>query len=83
MIRRNISNGIATCLNGMHVDLGQGVENIGNIDQAGPIKLDVLTRRKVSVSFIKSIRDVGQLVQLPTGQRTVGYCDPKHVSVQL
>jgi hypothetical protein len=38
---------------------------------------------KVAVALVVGLGDVGQLAQLPRGQRAIGDGDPQHVGVQL
>src|SRR5690606_27828967 len=51
--------------------------------EARPVELDVLPRGEVAVTAVISARDMGELAQLPRGQRTIGHGDTQHIGVQL
>ena len=83
MVCGDIADRIAAGLNGMHIQIGKRVENIGRIDQFRPVKLDVLSRGEVAVSLVPPLRDVRQSAHLLRRQRPIGNSNTEHVSVQL
>ena len=83
MVRGDVSNGVAAGLDGMHLDLGQCIENIGQIHQLRPVELNILSGGEVAVAFIPPVGDVGECEHLSTIQRPVRNRNAKHISVQL
>jgi hypothetical protein len=79
----DVANAVAAGLDGVQVDLGQRVEDVGGVGQLDPVELDVLARGEVAVVPVPAPSDVGQPAQLYAGQRAVGNGDPQHVGVQL
>ena len=83
MVAGRVADTIAAGLDGMHLDLGQLCQNVGNILQRDPVELDVLARGEVAIAAVILARDLAQLAQLATGQLTIGNRDPQHIGVQL
>ena len=83
LICRDVANCISAGLNRMHVDVRERVENVGCIDQTRPIELDILTGRKVAVTFVPFIRDVGQLAHLLTRERPIRDGNSQHIGMKL
>ena len=67
----------------MHLHRSEMVENVGGIDQLGPVELNVLPGGEMPVALVVGIGDVAQLAQLGAVQLTVGDGDPQHVGVEL
>ena len=83
LVGRYITNGVAAGLDGVHINVGQRVEDIGRIHQLGPVKLNILTCSEVAVAAIPTLGDSCQSPQLLTRQGTVGDGHSKHVGVKL
>ena len=79
----DIADAVAAGLDGVHLDLGQRVEDVGRVLQPGPVELDVLARREVAEAAVPLAGDVGQLAHLPRRQHAVGNGDAQHVGMQL
>jgi hypothetical protein len=79
----DVADAVAARLDGVHLDLGQLVEDRPARPRARPVELHVLPRREVAVALVVGPRDVGQLAQLAPRQEPVGIGDAQHVGVQL
>ena len=83
LVGRDIADAVAAGLDGVHLHVGEIVEEIRHLFQPGPVVLDVLARGEMAVSAVVFFGDVGQLPQLDGRQRAVGDCDAQHIGVKL
>ena len=67
----------------MHLDLGKLGQDVGHVLQLGPVELQVLPGREVTIATIVLVGDVGELPQLARAQGAIGDRNPQHVGVQL
>ena len=63
-VRGHIANTIAAGLDRVHVDHGQGLQDIGSLFELRPIILDILARREMAVATIKDTGNMPKLAQL-------------------
>ncbi len=82
-VGRDIADAIARGLDGVHLDIGQLVENVGHVLQLRPVELDVLARGEMAVAAIVFLGDVGELAHLLRRQRAVGNRHAQHIGVKL
>ena len=82
-ICRDISDAVATGLNGVEVCRRQHVQDFGSVRQPDPVELDVGAGGEVSVSPVKATGDVRERTHLAGIQGAVRHCDPEHVGVEL
>jgi hypothetical protein len=59
-----IAHAVATGLDRVHPDLGELGEDLGRVDEARPVELDVLPGGEVAVAAIVAAGDVRELAQL-------------------
>ena len=78
-----VADTVARGLDRVHLHRSQMVENIGGIDQLGPVELNVLPGGEMPVALVVGIGDVAQLAQLGAVQLTVRDGDAQHVGVEL
>ncbi len=83
MIGRDIADAIAGGLDGVHLDIGEKVEDIGHVLELGPVELEILPRGEMAVAAIVAVADQRELPHLPRGERAVGNGDAQHIGVQL
>ena len=83
VIGGDVADAVAGGLDGVHLDVGQLVQDVGDVGELGPVELQVLARGEVAGAAVVGARDVGELAQLARGQRAVGDGDAQHVGVQL
>ena len=79
----DVADAVAGGLDGVHLDLGQLVQDVGDVGELRPVELQVLARGEVAGAAVVGARDVGELAHLARGQRAVGDGDAQHVGVQL
>src|SRR5262245_55117944 len=60
----DVAHVVARGLDGVHLNLGQLLQDVGNIRQFGPIELQILARGEVPEAPIIGARKVGKLAQL-------------------
>ena len=83
MVGGDVADAVARGLDGVHLDLGEMVEDVGDVLQRRPVELEVLPRGEVAVAAVVLPRDEGEHAQLRRVQRAVGDGDPQHVGVEL
>jgi hypothetical protein len=83
LVGGDVADAIARGLDGVHLDAGEVVEDVGHVAQLGPVELDVLARGEMAVAAVVGARDVREHAHLPRRQRAVGNGDAQHVGVQL
>jgi hypothetical protein len=83
VIGGDVADAVAGGLDGVHLHVRQLVEDIGDVGEPGPVELQVLAGGEVTGAAVVGPRDVGELAQLPRGQRAVRDGDAQHVGVQL
>ena len=83
MIGGDVADAIAAGLDGVHLDVGQAVEDVGNVAQLGPVELDVLAGGEVAVAAVVLVGDVRKLAQLARVEGAIGHRDAQHVGVEL
>ena len=83
VIGGDVADAVAGGLDGVHLDLGQLGQDVGDVAERRPVELQVLARGEVAVAAVVDAGDVGELAHLPRGQRAVGHGDAQHVGVQL
>ena len=81
MIGGDVANGITTGLDSVHIELSQRLQNVRGINQARPIKLDVLPGGEVAIALVPALGNICQPAQLGSRQRAIGYGHAQHVSV--
>ena len=64
LIGRHIADAVARCLDGMHLDTGKGVEDVGRVLEFDPVELDVLPCGEVAVAAIPFLGDQSEGVEL-------------------
>ncbi len=79
----DVADAVAAGLDRVHLHARQFVENGRDVLETGPVVLDVLPRRDVSVPAIVGARDVCELAHLLAVEHAVGNGDAQHVRVQL
>ena len=67
----------------MHFHFRQLGQNIRHLAQPGPVVLDVLAGREMSIAAVIGAGDMGQLAHLQGRQGAIRNSDPQHVGVQL
>ena len=72
VVGRDVTHAIATGLDGVEISLRQHRKNVRRIREPGPVELDVLAGREMSVSTIVIARDMGKLAHLRRAQNAVG-----------
>ena len=80
---RDVADGVARGLDGVHPDGCQVVQHVGNVHQPGPVELDVLPRGPVAVALVIGLGQVRQHPHLVGADRAIGNGHPQHVGVQL
>ena len=83
MIGCNVANAIAAGLDGVHLHLGEFLQNIRHLLKLGPVELQILAGREMSVASIIVARNFRQGAQLPRRQQPVGNGDAQHRRVSL
>ena len=83
VIGGDVADAVAGGLDGVHLDAGELVQDVGDVDELRPVELQVLARGEVAVAAVVGARDVGELAHLARRQRAVGDGDAQHVGVQL
>jgi hypothetical protein len=79
----DVTDAVAGGLDGVHLDLGEFRQDIGDIAERRPVELQVLARGEVAIAAVIDAGDVGELAHLPRGQRAVRDRNAQHVGVQL
>ena len=64
MVGCDVADAVPAGLDGVHLHLCQGVQNVGYFTQLGPVELDVLAGGEMAVAFVELVGNVGQLVHL-------------------
>ena len=83
MIGGDIADAVAGSLDGMHLDFGQGCENVGGVLELDPVELDVLAGGEMAVAPVPSLGDHRELAHLPRRQRAIGNGDAQHIGMKL
>ena len=83
MIRSDIADGVARCLDRVHFYGPKFVEHIGNIAQLRPIVLDVLARGEMAISLVILVREMREHIHLSAVERAIRNGHTQHVSVKL
>src|SRR3984957_12309986 len=83
MIGGGVADAVAARLNGVHLHSGEFGENLGNLLELGPVELQVLPRREMSVSPVVAPRDRCEGAQLDGREQAIGNRDPEHGRVAL
>ena len=81
MIGGDVANSVTTGLDSVHIELSQRLQNVRGINQARPIKLDVLPGGEVAIALVPALGNICQPAQLGSRQRAIGYGHAQHVSV--
>ncbi len=79
----DIAHAVAGGLDGVHVVLGQPVEDVRHALQFDPVELDVLPRGEVPVAPVVFAGDMRQGAHLPCRQGAVGNRHAQHVGMLL
>ena len=79
----DVADAIAAGLDGVHLDLGQIVQDVRDIVQLGPVVLDVLPGGEMAEAAVVAPGDMAQHAQLVRRQGAVRDRHPQHVGVQL
>jgi hypothetical protein len=82
-VRGDVADAVAAGLDGVHLDGGERVEDVGHIAQLWPVELDVLARGEVAIALVPALGDVGERAHLAGRERAIGDGDAQHVGVQL
>ena len=53
----DVAHAIAARLDAMHLDLGEGGEHVGNVDQLHPVELEILPRGEMAVAAVPFAAD--------------------------
>jgi len=83
LVGGDIADAVAAGLDGVHLDRGELIENVGDLLEPGPVVLDVLTRGEVAIALVVDPGDTGQHAHLIGRQDAVGDGDPQHIGVEL
>ena len=83
MVGGDVADAIARGLDAVHLDVGEQIENVGDVLQPRPVELDVLPRGEMAVAAVVAVGDQGELAQLARAQRAIGNGDAQHVGVKL
>ena len=83
MIDGDIANGVAAGLNGMHLNLGQSLQNIWHIFELRPVELNVLAGGEMTVALVPTLGNHCQLCHLKAVERTIRDSHAQHISMQL
>ena len=83
MVGGHIADAIAGGLDRVHLDVRESLQNVRHIDQLGPVVLQVLPRREMTVAVVPFVGDVGEAAHLPRRERAIGDGDAQHIGVQL
>ena len=67
----------------MHLDAGQFIENVGDLFQWGPVKLDVLSGGKMAVVFVVGAGNMSQFSDLSGVKQAIRACNPQHWGMGL
>ncbi len=79
----DVAHAVAGGLDGVHVDLGEVLQDVWRLRQLDPVELDVLPRGEVPVAAVVTPGDQRQRAQLSRRQRAVGNRHAQHVGVLL
>jgi hypothetical protein len=83
MVGRDVAEGIAAGLNGVHLHRGELGQDVGHFLQARPVELDVLPRAEMAIAAVPGAGDMRQRTQLARRQLPVGNRHPQHRCVAL
>ena len=83
MVGGDVADAVARGLDGVHLDRGEMIEDVGDVLQRRPVELEVLARGEVAVAAVVFARDEGQHAQLRRVERAIGNGDAQHVGVEL
>ena len=83
LVGGHVADAVAAGLDGVHLDVGQMLQDVRHVGQLRPVELDVLARGEVAEAAVVAPRDVGQLAHLLGRQHAIGHGDAQHVGVQL
>ena len=78
VIGRGVADAVATGLDGMHLDRRQVRQHVRHVFELGPVVLQVLAGREVTVVAVVLAGQVRQHAQLPRGQQAIGNGDAQH-----
>ncbi|MND98090.1 hypothetical protein D3C80_904290 [compost metagenome] len=79
----DVAHAVAGGLDGVHLHLGQLLEDVRHFGEFDPVELDVLPGGEVAVAAVVLAGDARQAAQLVRRQGAVGDGDPQHVGVLL
>ncbi|MNP03554.1 hypothetical protein D3C76_954430 [compost metagenome] len=79
----DIAHAVAGSLDGVHLHLGQLLEDVRHLGKLDPVELDVLPGGEVTVAAVVLAGDARQAAQLVRRQGAVRDGDPQHVGVFL
>ncbi len=83
MVGGDVADAVARGLDGVHLDIGQLLQDVGDVGELGPVELEVLPRGEVAVAPVVYPGNVRELTHLSRRQRAVGDGNAQHVGVQL
>ena len=83
MVGRDIAYAVTAGLNRMHLDSGQVGQHVRHIFELGPVVLNVLAGREMTIATVVLACQVRQHAQLACGEQSVGHCHPQHRCVCL
>ncbi|MDT4841363.1 hypothetical protein FQZ97_752150 [compost metagenome] len=79
----DVAHAVAGGLDGVHLHLGQLLEDVRHLGKLDPVELDVLPGGEVAVAAVVLAGDARQAAQLVRRQGAVGDGHPQHVGVLL
>jgi hypothetical protein len=83
MIGRDVADAVSRGLDRVHLDIGEQVENVGDVAQLRPVELEISARGEMAVAAVIALADQRELAHLLRGKRAVGHRDPQHIGVEL
>ena len=83
MICCDISDGVATGLNGMHLHVRQSLQDVGHVLEFWPVKLDILPCGEMAIAFVPTLGNHRKLVHLAAVDGAIGNGYAQHVGMQL
>ncbi len=83
MVSGNVANAIAGSLDGVHANIGQGIQHVRHILQQRPVELDILAGGKMAVALVPFVGDVSELAHFGRIEGTIGNGDPQHIGMKL
>ncbi|MPN04519.1 hypothetical protein SDC9_151760 [bioreactor metagenome] len=79
----DVTDAVARGLDGVHLHRGQLGQDFGHVFELGPVELQILARREVTVTAIIGACDVGEHAHLLGAQVAVGHGDAQHRRMAL